>query len=313
MRAALLVTLCVIFAIFAGLASAKLSFTLLGDWGRKIDYANTIAASSELEGSRFVLALGDNFYDQGVANVNDPLWKSIFENVYTHAFFQKKWYVIAGNHDYRGNETAQIAYAKQSTRWVFPSRYYKFRKSFDSGAVTVDFFMLDTTPLFDSDSFLKSEYNIQAFDSAQIQWLDTVLGQSTATWKIVVGHHQMYSTSVVHTGSARFVQYLKPVLEKHNVPAYINGHIHHAEHLASSKLHYITTGNVATQDYATTKVLTGITNKFLFPMESEFSTRCVSNGCFGFATVSIIDALKMQVSYFDKKGKKLATIAVPNR
>lgn len=35
-----------------------------------------------------------------------------------------KWLMVAGNHDYEGNITAQLEYSKKSPRWFFPSLYY---------------------------------------------------------------------------------------------------------------------------------------------------------------------------------------------
>ena len=58
-----------------------------------------------------------------------------------------------GNHDYVGNTSAQIEYAKTSKTWRFPATggaaapWYSFTKAFvtSSGAtVTAEFFMLDT-------------------------------------------------------------------------------------------------------------------------------------------------------------------------
>jgi tartrate-resistant acid phosphatase type 5 len=32
--------------------------------------------------------------------------------------------MIAGNHDYYGNITAELEYAKKSTKWIYPNKYY---------------------------------------------------------------------------------------------------------------------------------------------------------------------------------------------
>ena len=59
------------------------------------------------------LALGDNFYTTGVKSVNDPRFLHTFENVFTADSLQApnfSFKVIAGNHDHKGNVTAQIDY-----------------------------------------------------------------------------------------------------------------------------------------------------------------------------------------------------------
>ncbi len=97
-------------------------------------------------GAQFVVAVGDNFYENGVASVEDKHWKQSFENVYTASSLQVPWYVILGNHDYHANCDAQIAYSKISPRWKMPARYYMQSHQIDKD-VTADFFYLDTTPM----------------------------------------------------------------------------------------------------------------------------------------------------------------------
>ena len=46
----------------------------------------------------FVLAVGDNFYSNGVTVETDPRFGETFESVYNQASLQKPWYVVAGNH-----------------------------------------------------------------------------------------------------------------------------------------------------------------------------------------------------------------------
>ena len=62
-------------------------------------------------GAQFTLALGDNFYDEGIpTNASDPRFAATFEQVFTHQQLALPWYVIGGNHDHYGNITAQLAY-----------------------------------------------------------------------------------------------------------------------------------------------------------------------------------------------------------
>jgi acid phosphatase len=92
-----------------------------------------------------VLALGDNFYQSGVASVDDPLWKSVYEDVYTHPALNVPWHVALGNHDYRGNPQAQVDYTARHTRWSMPARYYQVADK-ALKAADVDMFVIDTSP-----------------------------------------------------------------------------------------------------------------------------------------------------------------------
>jgi tartrate-resistant acid phosphatase type 5 len=70
-------------------ADASLPFLVFGDWGGQPKAPYTTPAERNVAGvmgeraakigSQFTLALGDNFYDTGVTNVNDPRFKETFE------------------------------------------------------------------------------------------------------------------------------------------------------------------------------------------------------------------------------------------
>lgn len=40
----------------------------------------------------FVISTGDNFYDDGILEVNDPLFLDSFKNIYFANSLQKPWY-----------------------------------------------------------------------------------------------------------------------------------------------------------------------------------------------------------------------------
>jgi metallophosphoesterase superfamily enzyme len=48
--------------------------------------------------SQFVVALGDNFYSEGVTDEHSTRFDKTFESIYTGDSLQTPWYVIAGNH-----------------------------------------------------------------------------------------------------------------------------------------------------------------------------------------------------------------------
>ena len=70
-------------------ASDSLRFLVLGDWGgtpyypyttpAEVSLAKVMGNKAEDIGSSFTLALGDNFYDTGVRDVNDMRFTETFE------------------------------------------------------------------------------------------------------------------------------------------------------------------------------------------------------------------------------------------
>ena len=62
---------------------------MIGDWGgqpsapyytrAEADIADQMGKKATEVGARFTVALGDNFYDEGVKNVDDPRFKETFE------------------------------------------------------------------------------------------------------------------------------------------------------------------------------------------------------------------------------------------
>jgi acid phosphatase len=100
------------------------SFLAVGDWGRdgeflQVEVAKRMGQAAQALEAAFVISVGDNFYEDGVASVDDPKWKTSFEDVYTAPSLQVPWYVALGNHDYRGEAQAQLDYARTrpAGRW----------------------------------------------------------------------------------------------------------------------------------------------------------------------------------------------------
>lgn len=88
------VLVCAILALVAGsdfeaAESEQLSFVVLGDWGGlpfwpyetdgQDRVARRMGETASKINSSFTLALGDNFYFQGVENVEDKRFKETFE------------------------------------------------------------------------------------------------------------------------------------------------------------------------------------------------------------------------------------------
>ena len=48
--------------------------------------------------AEFIVAVGDNFYTEGVDSADSDRFENTFNSVYSPASLQKDWFVIAGNH-----------------------------------------------------------------------------------------------------------------------------------------------------------------------------------------------------------------------
>ena len=215
-----------------------LNFYLANDLGRNGYYdqktvAETMGKMAEAIDIEFVVAAGDIHHFEGVQSVSDPLWMTNYELIYTHPDLMIPWYPVCGNHEYRSNTDAVVAYSGISARWEMPSKYYTFVK--DEDGVTVRVVMLDTTPMIDkyreeTDKYAdasKSDY------TEQLEWLDGVLSEAGEDWVLVVGHHPIYAyTDKTESERTDLQQRLDSILRKYgNVDMYLCGHIHTFQHI----------------------------------------------------------------------------------
>lgn len=169
-----------------------LTFLLLGDWGKggtsATVYNNQAASSSSTSTSKvdtlgggksnqlyqmdvaramnqysaaltprpsFVVALGDNFYTEGVQSSTDSLWDSLWKDVYLgFETLNIPWYPVFGNHDYGyGSQgvQAQIDRSREhidDDTWSLEATNYT--KTFDISEEqggTVHIVYIDTTTL----------------------------------------------------------------------------------------------------------------------------------------------------------------------
>ncbi len=61
----------------------------------------------------------------------DSRFQSVFEDIYTGDALQDiPWFHILGNHDHKGNHSAQIAYMNKSYRWFIFLYYLTLFKFF---------------------------------------------------------------------------------------------------------------------------------------------------------------------------------------
>ena len=272
-------------------------------------------------GAKFALALGDNFYDAGVQDVTSVRFKGTFEDVFSADSLQAAagftFHVLAGNHDHKGNVTAQVDYSAVSKRWDFPSLWYTFTETAGDGT-TVQYVMIDTVVLTgqslvsDPDTgAIVRELNGRelpgaadaALANAQLAWIEATLKASTADFLVVAGHYPVYS--ICEHGPTPYLQeHLKPLLQQYKVTAYMNGHDHCAEHIAvpgdSAHVDYHTIGSAHENSDNTKHESSKYTPKHALKWHT-------GKGDGGFATVAASKAGGFVVAHYDGDGKLLYT------
>ena len=220
------------------LLKGNVNLYLVNDMGRNGYYdqkpiAELMGTMTETIGPEAIIAAGDIHHFNGVASVNDPLWTTNYEHIYSHPELMLDWFPILGNHEYRGNTQAVLDYAKVSRRWMMPARYYT--KVFNKKNVSVRIVFLDTTPLIDRYREETDKYPDAVKQDVQkeLDWLDQTLRQAKEDWVIVVGHHPIYAeTSKAEYERTDMQKRVMPILHRYkNVSIYACGHIHNFQHI----------------------------------------------------------------------------------
>eukprot|EP01032_Pedospumella_encystans_P016452 gene16452-18775_t len=256
---------------------ASVDLLVLGDWGGspvkpytmpgQVATAVGMGIIGDKLNAQAVLALGDNFYTYGIqGNDNSHRFADTWDTVYTaDSLTRVPWYVIAGNHDYKGNVSAQIAYSQDNTRWKFPSIYHK--QSFTSAdGVTVDVLLIDTvdlagnyigaaggeSPEADAHYFDALPPRPRSAASEQWTWIEEQMQASTAQYLLVGGHYSLYSVCD-HGNSQNLITNLQPLLQRYGAH-YLSGHDHCMESMLHEGVHYIVSGMGDTCCYEASKL-----------------------------------------------------------
>lgn len=180
-----------------------------------------------------VIAAGDIHHFNGVASLQDPLWTTNYETIYSHPDLMIDWFPVCGNHEYRGNTDAVLKYGTVSRRWMMPAKYYT--KVFTHKNTTVRVVFLDTTPLIDKYRNDPAVYPDACKEDmqAQLSWLDATLKDAKEDWVVVVGHHPIFAeTGKSDSERLDMQKRVLPILHKYNnVSIYACGHIHNFQHI----------------------------------------------------------------------------------
>ncbi len=256
----------------------------MGEWADKADI-------------EFVAAAGDIHHFNGVASVNDPLWMTNYELIYSNPSLMLDWYPICGNHEYRGNTQAVIDYSKISRRWVMPSRYYTMVKKIDK-ETSIRLVFIDTAPLIDKYRNNPEEYPDACTQNytTQLHFIDSVLSVSNEKWKIVIGHHPVYAHTTKDEVERSDIQTrLDPILRKYKVDYYICGHIHNFQHIkkTDSPVDYIVNSSASGS-----RPVVAITGTKFCSAKSGFSICTVNRSSF---SIIFINALGEAIYTYKKE------------
>eukprot|EP00993_Chasmostoma_nieuportense_P001460 NODE_2340_length_1208_cov_31.183164_g2226_i0.p1 GENE.NODE_2340_length_1208_cov_31.183164_g2226_i0~~NODE_2340_length_1208_cov_31.183164_g2226_i0.p1 ORF type:complete len:337 (-),score=112.37 NODE_2340_length_1208_cov_31.183164_g2226_i0:198-1154(-) len=219
--------LCALMGVVVGVRGG-VSFLAIGDWGvaslqdthqhTQRLVAKEMGRVAALHNISFVVNVGDNFYEQGVASTTDPKWKQDFTSIYTHPALQVPWFSALGNHDYILCPQCQV-HNTQDARWVMPARYWS-RRVLLGGTVHLTLVYLDTTPCvrkyYDDARPTKKNVEAEGCDK-QLWWRQTLAGVPPEDWLFVVGHHPAHEVDM---------QPLANDLQHNRIDAYICGHKH---------------------------------------------------------------------------------------
>lgn len=214
----------------------------------------------------FGIQLGDNIYPDGAdaddgkddqQRMNDLILAPLQPIIDQQADF--KVYSALGNHDWKSSRKGvalQTAWMQKQPNFHMDSRgYYSY--TIGKKGQDIEFFVLDTNMLLTGQTFYEIPLNpdgsesdlatalangsakledferhetpINGEDEKQIAWLQSGLKNSTAKWKIVYGHHILWSIGGTKYDEGHVLRRLiMPTLCQH-ADAYIAGHEHDLE------------------------------------------------------------------------------------
>lgn len=196
----------------------SVKFLVLGDTGTgdraQLEVAAQVWKSHQVFPYEFAIMLGDNIY--GSERPQDFARK--FEQPYKPLLDANiAFYASLGNHD----DPNQQYYKPFG---MGGKRYYTYQKK------DVRFFAIDSNYM----------------DRDQQAWLDKELRESDAKWKIVYGHHPIYSSGGRHGSEVDLREIIEPMFVKYGVNVVFAGHEHFYERLKPQKgIHYFTAGGSA--------------------------------------------------------------------
>lgn len=253
----------------------KETYIFIGDTGSgnqdQFKVSTSIEKYCETENCKSVFIAGDVIYNNGVSNVDDPQFISKFEEPYKN--IDLPFNIAFGNHDYHGCTSCYLEYSKKSLKWRMPDYYYKINSD------GVDFFVIDT----------------QNLNETQTNWLNNELVQSTAKFKIVVGHKPIITYGKTHANDNWSDAVLLKNIICNNADLYISGHSHLLEHnsIDNCEVQQIVSGGGGIEKYSVVE-----NSKNIFYLAD-----------FGFVSL-IIGKNNIDIEFIDSNATKVYTFSI---
>ncbi len=236
---------------------------ILGDWGwydnqvaQKAVAGAMVAYAAKLKlKPEALLLLGDSFYGPLPGGVDDPRWKTQFEEMYPKQAFDCPAYSVMGNHEYQvlpvNKVEAGLAYAKTpGTRWTQPALWYSYQFPAKNPLMTV--IALDSNmPLGKTKSGGVNFTLTPEQQAEQLAWFKAELAKPRkAPFLTVIGHHPVFSNGP-HGDHPVLAAEWDPLLREHGVHLYLAGHDHDLQHLefAGHPTSFVCSGAGGAQSY----------------------------------------------------------------
>ena len=230
----------------------------------------------------FVVSTGDHVF-HGLSSKTDPVFNETFTQVYPeYPSLQVDWYSVLGEHDYGfGNDNAnglkESSPLYQMTSYNaenLPGNWVCCGGRPEGFSVkqheNLDLYFLDTGERGEAHFFLEFFLTLfpppapfvhkyygkpwsdfeggitsqKARVQAQVDALEGHLEQSSARWKVVVGHHPVLSNGL--KGDTPELQRLRSIFKRHGVDLYLSGHDYTLQDIQDEEkpgLHYVTSGS----------------------------------------------------------------------
>ncbi|MCH8921949.1 MAG: metallophosphoesterase [Planctomycetes bacterium] len=241
-----------------GAASAPTTFAVIGDYGDFSVNADNVAAMVKLWEPEFVITTGDNQYGSPALGSGD--WTRGIGDLYGEFILGRgdnrypeqtsdvqRFFPTLGNHDVVGNSAAgYLDYFHDDTDGdpaggrLPPGVHEPLGTYYDFQRGPVHFFAIDS----------EHARGNAASRTAQMQWLETALAESTAPWKLVYFHDPPFSSS----GSEATMQW---PFEQWGADAVLAGHRHNYERVLRDGLAYFVVGTSGASLHSFTTVVAG--------------------------------------------------------